>query len=95
VLILDRDNFRYQKFISDIAGQDIRAHNSTESKAISVTRDWLRNSGNANLPGGSEINRQYAGFKSKLPILCRRLRLNRTEMTFNDYTNIATEWLKA
>jgi hypothetical protein len=92
-LILDREKYRYQHFISDIAGQDIRAHDSTESRAISITRDWLRNSGNSSLPGGSEINRQYARFKSDLPTLCRDMRLELAETTFNDYVNIATEWL--
>jgi hypothetical protein len=28
-LVLDRDRYRYQKFCSDIAGQDIRAHGNT------------------------------------------------------------------
>ena len=37
-LILDRDRYRYQKFISDIAGQDIRAHDLGQAAAISVTR---------------------------------------------------------
>jgi hypothetical protein len=95
-LILDRTPYRYQKYISDIAGQDIRAHEAKDSKAISITRDWLRNcSGNATLPGGIEINRQYARFKLKLPALCREIPLGLAEVTFNDYTNIATEWLKA
>jgi hypothetical protein len=95
-LILDREAFRYQKYISDIAGQDIRAHDSTEKKTISIIRDWLRNcSGNTNLPGGSEISQQYERFKLQLPVLCRKMRLKRAEVTFNDYTNIATEWLKA
>jgi hypothetical protein len=92
-LILDREPFRYQKYISDIAGQDIRAHSSKERKAISITRDWLRNCSGNPMPGGSEICRQYARFDAQLPVLCRELRLRPAEMTFNDYTNIATEWL--
>lgn len=40
-LVLDRDPHRYQKFISDIAGQDIKAHGKRDSVAIKVTRDWL------------------------------------------------------
>jgi hypothetical protein len=31
-LILDRSAYRYQKFISDIAGQDIRTHNQKAKK---------------------------------------------------------------
>jgi hypothetical protein len=72
-LILDRDAFRYQKYISDIAGQDIRAHESKETNAVSITRDWLRScSGNSKLPGGSEINRQYARFKLQFPSFVER-----------------------
>ena len=31
-LVLDREPYRYQQFISDIAGQDIQAHNNTPEK---------------------------------------------------------------
>ncbi|MGP0090197.1 MAG: hypothetical protein ACLPKB_09605 [Xanthobacteraceae bacterium] len=93
-LVLDRDSFRYQKYISDIAGQDIRAHGSSEKKAVSITTDWLRNCSGKATPGGSEVYRQYVRFNSRLPALCRELRLRPVEVTFNDYTNIATEWLK-
>ena len=92
-LIFDRDQYRYQNFISDIAGQDIRSHDSTESRAISITRDWLSNSGNSSLPGGSEISRQYARFEQDLPTICHEMRLELAEATSNDYVNIATEWL--
>jgi hypothetical protein len=37
-LILDREKYRYQKFISDIAGQDIRAHGDDPKEAISIVR---------------------------------------------------------
>jgi hypothetical protein len=43
-LILDKHPYRYQKFMSDIAGQDIRAHQKTERLAIGLTRDWLSTS---------------------------------------------------
>src|SRR5258708_31957290 len=41
-LILDRRQYRYHKFISDIAGQDICEHNNRPSRAIEAVRDWLR-----------------------------------------------------
>jgi hypothetical protein len=40
------------------------------------------------------FDRAYQRFKSRLPTLCRDLKLQRSEMTFNDFTNIVTEWLK-
>lgn len=93
-LILDRDAYRYQKFVSDIAGQDIRAHGRNLGPAITVTRDWLRASSSRSMPGGSEIHRQFRNFNSELPALCRSLSLRRAEMTFNDLTNIIVEWLR-
>jgi hypothetical protein len=92
-LILDRSPHRYQKFISDIAGQDIRAHGIDEQRAISSTSDWLRNSSNRVMPGGNLIGERYRKFKSELPALCRMLELKPEEVTFNDYNNIVTNWL--
>jgi hypothetical protein len=40
-LVIDRDKYRYQEFISDIAGQDIAAHGNDPAQAIRAVRDWL------------------------------------------------------
>jgi hypothetical protein len=40
-LILDTEKYRYQKFISDIAGQDIAAHRGDVSEAIKAVRNFL------------------------------------------------------
>jgi hypothetical protein len=45
------------------------------------------------MPGGNHISRQYRRFNAKLPELCGRLQLRRSEMTFNDFANIATDWV--
>ncbi len=92
-LILDREQYRYQKFISDISGQDIRAHRRQEKHAIRVTRDWLSASSGRAIPGGAHLYRQYRRFKRELPVLCRQIELRDTEMTFNDYANIVTAWV--
>lgn len=92
-LILDRDQYRYQKFISDISGQDIRSHQGSQRQVIKLTRDWLSTSSKRVIPGGAHIYRQYTRFKNELPDLCRRLKLKQSEMTFNDYANIVTAWV--
>jgi hypothetical protein len=94
-LVLDRTPYRYQRFISDIAGQDIQSHYNDYSEVIKVVRNWIRNtSGRETIPGGSEILRRYRLFQSELPGLCRKLRLNTDELIFNDYSNIVYRWLK-
>ncbi len=40
-LVLDEQPYRYQKFISDIAGQDIRAHRNSPTETIRGIRNWL------------------------------------------------------
>lgn len=43
-LVLDKVENRYQKFCSDISGQDIRAHKNDVATIITKIRNWLRNS---------------------------------------------------
>ena len=33
-------------------------------------------------------------FQEELPLLCTALRLERSELIFNDYTMLISEWLK-
>lgn len=93
-LILDREKYRYQKFISDIAGQDIRAHEDDPRTAITVVRNWLRNASPLiTMTGGEEIANRYSAFRLELPSLCRNLRLSTDELTFIDYIWLVKGWL--
>ena len=95
LLILDKEQYRYQQFISDIAGQDIQAHNNNPKEIITVVRNWLRNvSKRRTIPSGSIIGERYQEFMEDLPQLAQAFRLETEELIFNDYTFILTEWLK-
>lgn len=94
-LILDSEPYRYQAFISDIAGHDIRHHNNEPKKAINHIRNWLNTaSGRTTIPGGTDIIKRYRLFTDELPSLCDAARVTQTELTYNDYTNFVSEWLK-
>lgn len=93
-LILDSEKYRYQKFISDIAGQDIQAHGNDPQRVITVVRNWLRNYSQTTLPSGSVIWRRYQLFKSDLPFLCKELKLSAKELIFNDFVLLVSKWLK-
>jgi hypothetical protein len=94
-LIMDQDEFRYRKFISDISGQDIVAHNNSSEKAIHEIRGWLRTeSKRTNIPGGAEIYKRYTRFQKQLSEIRKRLRIKPNEFTFVDFTYIVSDWLK-
>jgi len=96
-LILDSEPFRFQKFCSDIAGQDVRAHAGEPSQAVRVVRDWLRNASLESglvIPSGARMVERYMLFQEELPLLCDQLRLDRSDLIFNDYTTLIAEWLK-
>ena len=94
-LILDTKPYRYQQFISDIAGQDIQAHNDTSEVIVKIVRNWLRNaSRRETIPSGSIIWERYQDFMKDLPQTAQEARLTTEDMIFNDYTLVITEWLK-
>jgi len=41
-LILEKEQYRYQKVISDISGNDIKAHKNNPEQIIKVVRDWFK-----------------------------------------------------
>ena len=87
---------RYQQFISDIAGQDIQAHNDAPDLTVKVVRDWLRNaSRRETIPSGGIIWERYQEFMEKLPQMAREGRLIVEELVFNDYTLLDAQWLES
>jgi hypothetical protein len=95
-LILDVERYRYQKFVSDIAGQDIVAHRGNPDEAIRAVRDWLSaaTSHSVKIPGGAAIARRYRTFRHELPAACDIVMLHPDELTFSDYVVQVEEWLK-
>ncbi|MGB3681833.1 MAG: hypothetical protein WA990_05050 [Rubrobacteraceae bacterium] len=96
-LILDRESYRYQKYISDIAGQDIKSHDDRTEVAIRNVRDWLDNSPvdpEVIRPSGGKISERYQWFMDELPELCEEVHLDSDELTYNNFTTLLVEWLR-
>lgn len=93
-LILDSEKYRYQKFISDIAGQDIQAHGNDPRQVVRIVRNWLRAYSQDSIPSGGIIWNGYEAFKAELPQLCKKLNLNLKELIYNDYVLLVSKWLK-
>ena len=94
-LVLDRDQYRYQKFISDIGGQDIHAHDGNVETAVRVVRNFLGNlQPSVIIPGPAVIHKRYVAFLGDLPALCAKFGLKKADLTFNNYRTFVEEWLK-
>ncbi|MGA9599156.1 MAG: hypothetical protein WBS22_02630 [Methylocystis sp.] len=95
-LVLDSELYRYQKFISDIAGQDIHSHNGEVSQLIGEIANWLRDKAHdPKVPGGRVIADEFTRFRADLPGIAKSMRLELDEVTFKDLANIAGEWIVA
>ena len=96
-IVLDLHQYRYQQFISDIAGQDIAAHGGEPVRAIKIIRNWLSDATPKSIrtPGGASIAARYEQFRADLPETCAKLQLQIEDLTFNDYVVQVEEWIQA
>lgn len=93
-MILDIEKYRYQKFCSDIAGQDIGVHEGKSEEAIEIIRNWLRpHRKEIQIPSGSVIFERYRLFTGELPKLCKIARLNPNKIPFYDMQTLMSEWM--
>ena len=94
-LIIDTERFRYQVFMSDIAGQDISWHDSMPDQIIRRTRNWLNSQRIHNpLPGAAAIIRKYTEFLNQKPSILQRLHLTPDDVQYVDNIQIIEEWIK-
>jgi len=46
------------------------------------------------VPGGNNIYKRYRSFRQKLPALCKHLKLDKDNLSYNDYVLIVEMGLK-
>lgn len=93
-LVLDRDRYRYQVFLSDIAGQDIRSHDGHVEGVIRAVRNWLNSQAAASpLPGAKALISNYQQFLKFVPVLLDASQLEEDEISFADWSRFVNIWL--
>lgn len=95
-IIFDREQYRYQQFLSDIAGQDIRAHNGDPAEAIRLVRNALSTTLPADvaLASGRLMSERYGRFVQELPRLCALLQLDPEDLGHRDLVLVLTAWMQ-
>ena len=78
-LILDSERYRYQQFLSDIAGQDIKAHADDPRRVVEVVRKWLGPTAERTRQHGAQaIWERFQPFQMALPDYCADPAVNMT-----------------
>lgn len=93
-LILEKQKYRYQKFISDIAGIDVTPHQNSQKKLIQAIRNWLvTTSRRTTIPPGEKIDSRFRTFQSGMRKACRQRSVDYDSMPFIELVKNMTEWL--
>jgi hypothetical protein len=94
VLVLDRERYRYQRFLSDIAGQDIKSHGNDVVTLVSKVRAWLQSQTQRTLAGGEFILNRFHKFQTDLPALLAAMKKTEADLdNYRDFYNLVTEWV--
>lgn len=94
-LVLDTERYRYQKFISDLAGMDIGEHGGDPRVIVSRVRDWLVNvSRRRSIPPTAAILDSYDRFRVALPTIASSSGLDPTDLAYADFERLLLAWLK-
>jgi hypothetical protein len=84
-LVFDEKPYRYQMYLSDVAGQDISWHANDPRLLVLRIRDWLASFASKRLPSGSIIWDHFTTFMGELRYSCERLRQKPHELTYLDF----------
>jgi len=93
-IIFDRERYRYQQFLSDIAGQDIRAHRNDPAELIRSVRNALATMRPARLPSGQLIREQYEAFLLEVADVCAEMQLDPEDLGHRDLAEVIIAWLE-
>lgn len=93
-IIFDTERYRYMEFISDISGQDIKAHNNNYQDIIRKIRNWL-NTHNELQPliGATAIIVKYDAYLIDKPNILSGLNLTAEDVQYSDKTQIIENWI--
>jgi len=92
-LVLDVEQYRYQKFLSDINGMDIREHSSDPLRAVIEVRNCLVSVSRRRIVAGPVIVEAYTRFLAEFPDNATALGFEPDHVPYVDFEFMVTDWL--
>jgi hypothetical protein len=94
-IILDRSEHRYKKYISDLSGYDLSYHSERAMNVVKILADWLPEKSGRRLPfRGDFVWKSFGEFEKDLPAMCRDLGLNKKALSYREYSELVSHWLR-
>lgn len=95
-LILDRERFRFQKFLSDLGGNDPQEHSDDPLKLSVKVRNWLCHSVSDGMavPSGARLTSRFLQWNRELPDICALLGFDHRQLEWKDRAMLIEEWLR-
>lgn len=94
-LVLDIQQYRFQKFVSDLAGMDITAHGGNPRTMVGSVRDWLVTvSRRRAIPSTAAILESYDAFQAALPGIAKDNGLDLRNLAYADFERLVLAWVK-
>lgn len=95
-LVFDKEQYRYQIFISDLSGIDVTSHNNSTDKIIKKIRNWLKTeSRRKSIPEAHDILNRFNKFDLYIKELCYKNHIEYNDMEFFDLIDNMQTWLAA
>jgi hypothetical protein len=94
-LILDTEPYRFQKFISDLAGMDVTPYGGDVRRIVGCTRDWLATvSKRKSIPDRAFVISSFDRFTNGLPAIAEAAGVKTNELIFADLERFILAWVK-
>lgn len=94
-LVLEKQKYLYQQYISDISGIDTTAHNNDPLLVIKIVRDWLQAASHRkNIDGHLILTKEYKNFRKKILRLVKTMGTDLDRLTYIDYCYLIQDFLR-
>jgi hypothetical protein len=88
-LILEREKYTYQQYISDLSGIDTKAHNNDPVLALKRVHSWLNTtSRRTTIPGEKMLQTKFEEFERVLPNLLAKTGYSLEDLPFLNFLDI-------
>ncbi len=94
-IVLEKNKYRYQKFISDIAGMNVTPHSNSQKRAIHAVRNWLVTaSRRTTIPAAETIHKRFKAFQADFRKVCKKYGRDYDSMPFIEMVHNMNDWLQ-